>query len=99
MLEGQTIKTPKEGEPLPWRNWAIHWSPQERRVVLIEMFRLSEQYPKESADWLCSNAQNVLPPHRRRSDRSMKLGRKTIKLYNALCEIFDETTGECINDQ
>jgi hypothetical protein len=99
LLDGQTIKRPKEGEPLPWREWAIHWSPQERRVVLIEMFRLSERYPKETAEWLCRSAQNVLPPHRRRSDRSMKLGRKTIKLYNALCEIFDEETGEFLDEQ
>jgi hypothetical protein len=29
----------------------------------------------------------------------MKLGRKTIKLYNALCEIFDEETGEFLDEQ
>jgi hypothetical protein len=98
LLAGQSRKHPKEGEPLPWRQWAIHWSPQERKVVIIEMFRLAESHPKQTAEWLVRNAQNVLPPHRRRSDRSMKLGRKTAKLYHALCELFDEDTGESLFD-
>ena len=89
------MKTPKEGEPLPWRPaHYIHWGPEERKVVIIEMFRLAEQYPKADEAWLVMKAQEVLQPHRRRSLRSMTLGRKTVKLYRVLCEIFDPETGE-----
>lgn len=91
-------RAPVEGAPLPWRPNAIHWGPEERRVVLREMIRLAETFPKENELWWCMKAQEVLPPHRRRSERSMVLGRKTVKLFRGLGalfeECFDPETGE-----
>lgn len=82
--------TPVEGAPLPWRPGFIHWGPEERRVVLREMIRLAEKFPKQDTMWWCLEAMKVLPPHRRRSERSMRLGRKTVKVFEGLAAVFEE---------
>ncbi len=81
------------------KKWAngVKWTAAERRIVLLEMFRLVEQFPNEKSSFLAMNAQNKLPPERRRSVGGIKAGRKTIKLFDSLCELFDSESGEIIS--